>query len=146
MRNTRLVILVIVSFVATLSLVQGIVNFSKRSRARNPVVSADPVQPVTIPPSAIGTVTKGIRPARTRYPQWGRNPFTFVEEGSQDPAAGIFLSGIAWDGKRSQAVINERIVSAGDEIAGYTVVEVKPTHVILNDGSANFELRLSRKK
>ena len=57
---------------------------------------------------------------------------------------GLYLSGIAWEEKNSTAIINGKIVKAGDEIDGKTVVDIKKDRVILNDGIRNIQLNLGR--
>ena len=57
----------------------------------------------------------------------------------------LVLDGIAWDRKSPRAVVNDRIVAVGDEVGGSTVVEIRKDRVILNNGAADFELRLGRR-
>ena len=54
----------------------------------------------------------------------------------------FYLSGIVWDKDNPTAIINNKIVKIGAEIAGSTVVNIKEDRVILNDGIRNFELKM----
>jgi len=76
---------------------------------------------------------------RSSYKDWGRNPFTL---GAVENPKETILEGIIWDDANPQAVINGNIVSVGDKTASGTVVEIKPSSVILNNGTDQFELKL----
>lgn len=56
----------------------------------------------------------------------------------------LFLNGIILTQEQPLAIINNTIVRAGDEIGKNKVVKVNTDSVILNDGSAEFELKLSK--
>lgn len=143
MRNQRLIILAALTFVAVLSVGRGIMNLSRGKKIQNsPPQNLNPPVPVSgikIPEGKNGS-------KRTAFQIWGRNPFTFEEQGSQEKAPGIFLNGIVWDRKKPQAVINGSIVEPGDEIAGFTVVDIKQNAVVLNNGAGNLDVKLGHKK
>lgn len=69
-----------------------------------------------------------------------------AKEAPASPSGKLILNGIAWDQKNPRAVINNRIVTIGDKVGNSTVVEILRDHVVLNDGTANFEFRLGRRK
>jgi hypothetical protein len=58
----------------------------------------------------------------------------------------LALSGISWDAKLPRAVINDRIMRVGDQVAGNEIVKIERNRVVLSDGAAEFELKLGRKK
>lgn len=74
------------------------------------------------------------------------DPFSAAPIAALDKKASVDLqlSGIVWDKISPTAIINGRIVDKGDKILGNVVVEIKQDRIILNDGSRNFELKLSR--
>lgn len=138
MQNKKLITLVVLVVLAIFSLIYGIVT---PSRARRQAGAA---------PSAVSqneTAQSPLKPAstarpykRTAYTAWGRNPFLF----KATPAAGSshILSGILWDERGPRAIIGNRIVSVGDNVAGSEVVSIKEDRVILHDGEKNLELKL----
>ena len=143
MRNPRLIILGALSFVALLSVVKGITNLSKGRHAENQIKVESPS--FSSPAHQNFVKEKNVNP-RTAFQVWGRNPFSFEEQGSQEKAPGIFLNGSAWDTKKPQAIINGSIVEAGDEIVGFTVIEIRQNAVVLNNGAANLEIKLGHRK
>ena len=140
MRNLRLTLLGLVSLAAVISIVQGIVRFSHRGGGRASVPLDHQASEV------IGsTGSAKTQQAKSPFQEWGRNPFIF-DESMKEKVSGISLTGIAWDAKKPQAVVNGRIVEAGDKLAGYRVVAIKQTSIILDDGSENIEIKLGRTK
>ena len=73
-----------------------------------------------------------------------RDPFSNVPVFTQAKvsAGGTSLSGILWDGIKPMAVINGKIVKAGDSVDNNTVVSIKKDRVILNNGTKDYELKL----
>lgn len=83
------------------------------------------------------------RPARTKYTSLGRDPF--VPKGTPGARSLDYnLEGIMWSEKDPKAMVSGAIVHKGDRIGDSTVVEVKKTAVILNDGTKDFELTLKQ--
>lgn len=61
---------------------------------------------------------------------WGRNPFSFTE--SKDSERGpLQLEGIVYGGVDNYAVINQKIVKVGQQIADKKVIEIQQNKVIL---------------
>lgn len=54
------------------------------------------------------------------------------------------LDGIAWDKEKPAAIINNEVLEIGDKINGKTVIDIREDRVILNDGTSNIELQLSK--
>lgn len=97
------------------------------------------------------TLSPGARRAledRARGP-WGRDPFALEAarpkgQGEVRPsfAAGLHLSGIVWDRARQHAVINDSVVTVGDEVAGIRVVGIERDRVTVAKGTERQVLRL----
>ncbi len=81
------------------------------------------------------------RPRSTDNLSWGRSPFALVA-GTERGASGFNLTGILWDPKTPQAIINDTVVGVGDRISGQTVIAIESDKVILNDGIQSHELRM----
>lgn len=76
-----------------------------------------------------------------------RNPFEGIVTQApkpSSPAATISLTGILWDKHKPMAIINGRIVKAGDRVAGCNVIGIKENSVVLNDGAKEFDLKIGR--
>ena len=75
--------------------------------------------------------------------EWGRNPF--LPDGSQMGKFGavpLSLTGIVWDAKMPFAVVNDKVLKAGDTIEGYQVLEIKQSSIIVSAGEEKIELPL----
>ena len=144
MQNRKLTLLLVTGAVALLSIVQGFLNLSKGKHTG--ASTAAPSLLNSQIPQALES-SKNIYATRTRYREWGRNPFVLSQHVTESGVSdALFLSGIAWDNVRPQAVINGRIVGVGDTVEGSRVVEIKRDLVILDDGTSRSELPLWRKK
>ena len=73
-----------------------------------------------------------------------RDPFSMrtisVEE--QSVSQGARLSGILWDLKSPQAVINDEIVKVGDKVGDYTINAIERDKVILSNKEGSITLKL----
>ena len=143
MKNHKLIVLIAVGCIAVLSVMRGVVNFSKGTKTTSDT-SAGITQ--VAPKNLSARAPERTEMAGTKYLSWGRNPFVAAEAGSRSEASGLSLSGIAWEANKPQAVINGRIVGVGDEVAGNKVVEINQNSVVLNEGSNRFVLKLWRKQ
>jgi len=74
--------------------------------------------------------------ARTIYTEWGQNPFML----KRAPKA-LYIEGIMWDKSNPKAIINGNIVGAGDVVESKTIVEIKPSSVIIR-GDDGIEVEL----
>lgn len=74
--------------------------------------------------------------ARTSYAEWGRNPFTLV----QDPEA-LIIEGIVWDRENPKAIINGDILGIGDPVGPNVIADIKQNSVILRGETGDIELR-----
>lgn len=82
-------------------------------------------------------------------PEWGENPF-LAERGGSTPSeapgsgsskAEILLQGILWDPATPTAIINNRLLSKGDQVGRWEVEEIRRDQVVLSDGSETRVLR-----
>ncbi len=74
-----------------------------------------------------------------------RDPFALSEisEGPVSAIADLKLTGITTNNKgRMIAIMNQDMVSAGDKIGHFTVVDITAKKVVVTDGKQNFELNL----
>lgn len=73
---------------------------------------------------------------------WVRDPFSgkiyFAKEGDVN----LVLTGIIWDVKNPQVLINNRILRKGRRIEKYEIVDIQKNKVILSDGLKQIELKL----
>jgi len=99
---------------------------------------------MVIPPSAAPLQSP---PAEAQASlKWARDPFSgkaYSASGAKS-APVLKLVGITWDGISPMAIINNKVVSAGDTVGGCMVQEIREDCVVLNDGTRNFELRLGQ--
>lgn len=140
MQNKKLIILIILSIAAGISLIYGITS---QPRRRGTVSTQ---QPSAIKKEVSVANIEKIIPAergakRSDYITWGRNPFAPVEA-SVRVVTKLTLNGIMWDEERPLAIINDNVVGIGGKVGENRVVDIKKDSVILNDGTGNFELRL----
>jgi len=74
---------------------------------------------------------------------WGRDPFSGkVYSFSHEVGADLNLTGIIFDGKSPQALINDKIAGVGAIVSGWRILEIKPNKVTLSDGTNKIELKL----
>lgn len=67
-----------------------------------------------------------------------------VEKAGTEVLTGVRLEGIIWDERNPVAVINDKVVSVGDEISGAKIVEIRQNEVIfdVNGQLISVKLRL----
>ena len=83
---------------------------------------------------------------RTRFPDWGRNPFTLSEEGVES-VRGLALEGIVWDEKSPLAVINDRVVGVGDAFDKNRIITITQTEVrLVGDDNTEFSLKMGKEE
>jgi hypothetical protein len=80
--------------------------------------------------------------------EWKENPFLiernaprFVEIPDNSAEQEIRLQGILWDPQVPTAIVNNRVVSQGDSLGRWELVEIQKDRVILSDGSTTRTLR-----
>lgn len=133
MQNKKLVILIIVSILAIISLIYGIVSSPKKRYVDNgPEVYQLQKKEVIPLKRSVG---------RTTFTSWGRNPF-ILKEVREKKKAVLTLNGILWDKDKPKAVINDAIVGVGDSVGENKIVSIGQDYVILNDGTSDIKLEL----
>ncbi len=86
---------------------------------------------------------KAVPRKRTEFVDWPRDPFAKLQtEKEISSVSDLKLGAIMWGGKETSAVINNSIVSVGDEIADKTVKQIDKIRVILTDGTNDYVLEL----
>ncbi|MBI3332826.1 MAG: hypothetical protein HYZ93_01905 [Candidatus Omnitrophica bacterium] len=78
---------------------------------------------------------------RSRYAEWGVNPFEMERRTSAptSPAgerAGHWVKGILWDANVPSAIVDGRLVSVGDHVDGWRVIEIQKDRVVLSNGES----------
>lgn len=78
--------------------------------------------------------------------EWGRCPFCGkIYSGQEGGPIDLKLTGIVWDEKKPQALINNLIVKEGDSIGHFRVIKIFKDKVQLSsDTGAYFEIRLAK--
>lgn len=133
MQNKKLVILIIVSILAIISLIYGIFSSPKKRYVDNGLEVYQLQKKEVIPlKRSVG---------KTAFTSWGRNPF-ILKEVREKKKAELALNGILWDKDNPKAVINDAIVGVGDSIGENKIVSIEQDHVILNDGTSDIKLEL----
>lgn len=78
--------------------------------------------------------------------EWGRCPFCGkIYSGQEGGPIDLKLTGIVWDEKKPQALINNLILKEGDSIGHFRVIKIFKDKVQLSsDDGVYFEIRLAR--
>lgn len=90
-------------------------------------------------------------PSEFVYDSHGKkDPFTApvvggAEKTSADILAGVRLEGIIWDPETPIAIINDKVMGIGDEVAGAKIVEIKQNEVIFDLDGKKVNVKLNIK-
>jgi hypothetical protein len=141
MNNKKLIILIVLGVLAVLSIVHGLIK-SNQQTLKLPEKSANSDLKSTAILDEI-TASSSKPPVKSAYSSWGRNPFALAGEKGAS-LEDLRLEGILSDSNKFSAIINDRVVTIGEEIEGNTIVAIKADRVILSDGKKEFELKLSQ--
>ena len=137
-----------------LSLIWAYFNFSgpgesKKGRSSKRVVQTEAV-PMPEPTSPLtGAISDSIYRAYESMP-WGKNPFYYwykpvAETRPNHPdQVQLHLLGVLFREYRAQALINDRIVSVGDEIEGYHVADIGRDSVVLKNEKSTITLWVAK--
>jgi hypothetical protein len=110
--------------------------------AATPPASQDPAAGASATERSVGT--GDVREAQREHAAaltWRRDPFT--RGGSAAGVRGLTLSGIIWDPLRPIAILNDQMVSVGDEVEDYQVLEIGTDRVLLTDGAETIQLLIN---
>jgi len=140
MQNKKLIILIVLSVFAAISLFRGITTPSKYRVKSLSAPAVSRTQPAGAERAA-AHLSMERRAKRTRFKSWKRSPFV---SGEKPASATLVLSGIIWTNENPKAMIGDMIVRKGDRVNNSTVIDIRPDKVIMNDGTKNFELKLEK--
>lgn len=138
---------IILTFLLSIIFVLVIANSIRIAKRRFSATAVVSTATVSQPAVQIG---KGIsqRPegeGKLEELPWGRCPFSGKAYASSGkPIVDLKLTGIIWDEKTPEALINNKIVKAGDTFGNYVVIKIDRNSVILNNGAEEIELRLGQ--
>ena len=143
MQNKKVIILIILSIGAAISLIYGITASPRsRSRASRPAQQEAKAARSDGATSSVRRIVPTERLAKkTEFVSWGKNPFA-LKEVKIETISKLSLNGIMWDEESPKAIVNDEIIGVGDKIDENTVVDIKKDSVILNDGISDFELEM----
>jgi len=100
-----------------------------------------PVMPAIVPLSATPVITN--QPAADKENlDWRRDPFSGKIYSGESSGAKLKLSGILWDAKNPQVIIDGDMMKVGDTIGKYRIIKIEQNKVIVNDGVQDKELPL----
>jgi hypothetical protein len=145
-------ILVFAVFIA--ALVWGYFSLTDRMHKKAPspkqtrtaAVTANPVEKESAPQPLTDDVCR-------EYEEllWGKDPFYHNHEGPGRTATAamtekqeLHLLGILYREVNAQALINNRVVSIGDNIGQYRITAISRDHVTLEDGRQTIVLRVEK--
>jgi len=139
-RQKKIIILIILAIGAVISLIYGITAPPKTRRGISQAPRAASSEKAAPSPRRIVPTERHAK--RSEFNFWGRNPFV-QKESPKVKITKLSLNGILWDDVNPKAIIGDDIVGIGDKVGSNTVVDIKEDYVILNDGTADFELKLA---
>src|SRR3989338_7012149 len=111
MRDKKVIILIVLLIFAAISLMYGMIPFSKGAAKKAYTATSESLQQA--PPQEL--VFSQRRAKRSKFTSWKRNPF-ILQKVSHRGSEILILSGIIQDKGRFSAVINDKIVQIGDNI------------------------------
>lgn len=112
-----------------------------------PAAATSAVAPQPAEPKVAAQAAAAQQPQEEEYNlSLSRCPFSGKAYAAKDTAAitNLRLTGIVWDDKKPQALINSRVVQEGDSIGDFTVVKISSDKVTLAKGDKYFELKLAK--
>lgn len=134
MKDKKVIILIVVSVLAVAALIHGITAGPGGAGKKAAAISG-PQGP------AAQEAFTGMRHAkRSTYKAWKKSPF--IKTGGYETTSDLALKGIIGSGSNLKAMIGDSIVRKGDKIGNNKVIDIKKDRVILNDGVADFEIKL----
>ena len=142
-KKLEIIITSVLILVFILAFANSFKSIRKRIKPKEAPQAQAQARPAAL--SQTAAVSQGPTPAKEEEKLvWGRDPFSGKVYSSTERAINLSLSGILWDSKNPQALINSEIVRVGDTLGNYTVIGITKDRVILNDGTKDFELILGR--
>ncbi|MCX5713128.1 MAG: hypothetical protein NTY47_08775 [Candidatus Omnitrophica bacterium] len=80
----------------------------------------------------------------TEDSEWERDPFSGRLYSAERKTSALHLIGIIWDKKEPLAMINDRILKAGDMIQGKLILKINSDSIVVDDGSKETEIKLQQ--
>lgn len=141
MKNKKVIALIVLGIGAVVSLIYGVTAPPKRSGRvdTKPGPAPHPADNQAAYEPAEKIIPTKRRAKHTEFDSWSENPFIPKKAKIAEKLA---LGGIMWSEKDPKAVIGSEMVSRGDVVGGYKVVEIKKDRVILKDGAEEIILKL----
>jgi len=124
-----------------------IVNTKKRGSPKKRPVQGEPA--ILATSTGIKSVkadkdTIALQRERTKL-AWGRDPFFFTRPKKIYKGTTLLLKGISLGKDKTVfALINDQIVTTGDAVEGYKVLEIQKDKVLLRKGSDSFYLAMPK--
>lgn len=78
------------------------------------------------------------------FKSWGRDPFVIGAGPTAEGGGPILLTGIFCDPPKSYCIIDGKVAKVGDEVSGYTILEIKKDSVTVRIGDEIRILRVGR--
>ncbi|MCM8823820.1 MAG: hypothetical protein NC822_03995 [Candidatus Omnitrophica bacterium] len=125
-----------------------LINLTKKNRVTKKELSHTQIKeevPLSTPEKKIKERNEEIFSLQKQRAElaWGRDPFFFVKTTKSSQGSTLVLKGITLDrNNRGFAFINEDIVTVGERIDGYTVLDIQRDKVLLKKGDDTFYLGL----
>ncbi|UCD15794.1 MAG: hypothetical protein JSV34_01735 [Candidatus Omnitrophota bacterium] len=136
--NKKLIILIILSVAAVISLTYGILvppKYGQKTAIKKAGIEKDELKEASF-------ISLSRKAKKSGYAEWGQSPFSF----DAGLSGQLILNGILWDSERPLVIINGVTLGVGGKINGNTVIDIQKDKVILNDGVSEFQLKLGEKK
>lgn len=142
LQDRKLVLLIVLSIAAAVSLAHGILKpVGPKSKSESMHQAESIVREISQFTQSQHLVERRVK--RGNNEKWNRDPFQSPYFSAELARNDFVLQGIAWDEKNPQALIGDEIYSAGGRVEGnITVKAIKKQSVILTNGEMNLELKL----
>ncbi len=116
-------------------------NSLKLLNSRNPKVSATSVLADTLTQKTLPAVsfTDPELPV-----SWGRCPFSGQVYSRNEDTVDLALTGIIWDPRNPQALINGEVFGEGSFIGKFKIIKIYDDHVTIGSDSDSLELRMEK--
>lgn len=143
--------LIITAALGLVLVVVAVVNLKPKKKRPAPVISQEAsatsvVVPEAVTPAAQGTVSASPKDledqAKRAQLDWGLDPFYHAVKTEIYQSSSFVLKGVSLGKDKGYVFVNDQILTIGDTIAGYKVVEVQKNKVLLSKGNEKFYLVL----
>jgi hypothetical protein len=139
-KRIEIIITVVLVLVLVIVVANSIRTVKQKLKAPVPAVTGALHPQTTTAPQAAGQKKK----LAAEDLVWARCPFSGKVYSASDKSLTLKLSGILWDEKMPQALINNEIVKKGESIGNFIVVKINTNSVVVNDGTKDLELTVGQ--